>query len=590
MLNRRHPATTVRAASAPWVVRSLRDWAGLAGLIALFGLAGCAASSLDDGMLPAVNAGRYGGVGAALSQRLTEDRSSRDYVLDRARLLSVALAEGSPDAAEEVANEYFAMLRTQGLNEDRTIRSVVFSDGVRIWKGEPFEQALGYTQIALQKAMRGEWDNARAASQSSLFLLKDFTDNELSGGKGGPSAIQVARRAAQLDQARGQGAGDQYIDNGYAAVKTDYALGYLLTGVASLALARPDEAADNFREAARLEPSLELLAEELLGGGFNTVLVVDFGRGPTKINTGPDGAFTAFQPNARSTPDALSAQVIGPGGVEPAERFAAAIDLNRMSSTLKWNNLDDVRQAKSLLGTGLLVGGAAVAVTSEDDEARWVGAGMVLAGLLLKATATADTRYNEFLPQRTFVVPVTIAEPGSSVAVQLDRDTASRMVLPALDPPAAGVIQLRYVRLPPIGGQAWQQGTMVYANDRFAGPIAGDDLPFILGGRCVKKPSLKVLQHYQASGNLRDYTLIDLENLYREEAISLSVEDQRGGFRKHILEGGDSMVCPLGGTTGFTRLMCQVHRPYQPRSRALIDAIGRLKSEPRNAIDVQPSP
>jgi len=219
-----------------------------------------------------------------------------------------------------------------------------------------------------------------------------------------------------------------------------------------------------------------------------------------------------------------------------------------------------------------------VAVGSEDDEARWVGAGVALAGLLMKATATADTRHNEFLPQRTFVVPVTIQDRASSIAIELDREPTSRIVLPAIDPPADGTLQLRYVRIPPIGGQSWRDGRIMYANDRFEGVVAGDGLPYLLGGTCVRTPSFETLQRYQSAGNLRDYTVNDLENLYREEGITLSVEDQRGGFRKHILEGGDSLVCPLSGTTGYSRLMCQSHPPYQPKTRSVAEAAARVRS------------
>src|SRR6185369_14807979 len=199
-------------------------------------------------------------------------------------------------AAEEVANQTFRLLRTQGLNADRTTASIVLNEDIKIWKGEPFEQALSYTYIAIQKAELGQWDNARAAANASLFLLKDFGHNERGQEM---TNIEVARRAAEQD-ARSSGAGDRYINKGYTPIKTNFVLGYLLNGLANKALAREDEANDNFHEAAAINAAFEPLAKELSTGAYNTVFIVDYGRGPEKIATGPDNAFSSFVPRSGS--------------------------------------------------------------------------------------------------------------------------------------------------------------------------------------------------------------------------------------------------------------------------------------------------
>src|SRR6185369_8080879 len=199
-------------------------------------------------------------------------------------------------AAEEVANQTFRLLRTQGLNADRTTASIVLNEDIKIWKGEPFEQALSYTYIAIQKAELGQWDNARAAANASLFLLKDFGHNERGQEM---TNIEVARRAAEQD-ARSNGAGDRYINKGYTPIKTNFVLGYLLSGLANKALGRTDEANDNFNEAVVVNASLKPLANNLAKGTYNTVFIVDFGRGPTKTASGPDKAFASFVPNTRS--------------------------------------------------------------------------------------------------------------------------------------------------------------------------------------------------------------------------------------------------------------------------------------------------
>jgi hypothetical protein len=555
-------------------------------------LAGCQAQQLDPNLVAATDVGRYGGARVALEKKLPQDPSDRSYILERLRLLILTLADGQPGAAEEVANQTFRLLRTQGLNADRTAASIVLNEDVKIWKGEPFEQALGFTYVAIQKAEVGQWDNARAAAGASLFLLKSFGDNERGQEM---SNIEVARRAAEEDARKGEGAGDKYINKGYTPIKTNFVLGYLLDGLANKALGRTDEANDNFHEAAVINASLEPLAKELATGTYNTVFIVDFGRGPEKIATGPDGAFSRFVPRTPSDSSPLTVSVTaGPessgGGINvfAAKSLPQVQDINRMAASLMWNNLEDVRQAKSAVGTGLLYGGLAAAAYGanggggrhHNETVALAGLGAAAAGLLLKSTAHADTRHAEFLPQRVYVVPLNIASRASTVTLDVG---GGRLVLPAIDPPTdPRGLQLRYVRMNPAPGQPWAaSGQVVYSNDYSQWRVDGDTLPYIMGGRDCSTPSPRVLERYQSAGNLRNMTTVDLENLYREEGIALTLEDQQGRSRKHILEGGDSLVAPLPGTAGYARLFDQIHEPYKPKSKALEELLSQLRGEQR---------
>jgi tetratricopeptide (TPR) repeat protein len=550
------------------------------GALAALLLSGCASHQLDPNLVAATDVGRYGGARVALQKSLSDDPADRAYILGRLRLLILTLADGVPAAAEEVANQTFRLLRTQGLNADRTTAAVVFNEGVKIWKGEPFEQALGYTYIAIQKAQLGQWDNARAAAGASLFLLKDFGDNERGREM---SSIEVARRAAEEDARRGEGAGDRYINRGYTPIKTNFVLGYLLAALSNKALGREDEASDNFNEAIVVNPGLTPLVEQLQGGGYNTVFVVDYGRGPTKVATGPDNAFARFMPNTASDGRGIVAAVSG--GEAASAQAPPVQDINRMAASLAWNNLEDVRQAKSLLGTGLLVGGLATAGTARDRDGRthqnqaFIGAGLALTGLLMKATAHADTRHAEFLPQRVYLVPVDIRSRDAVVTLEVEGDPSSRIVLAAVDPPPeGGPFQLRYVRMNPRSSPAWAtSGAVLYGNDGYGGRVEGDTLPYILGGRDVSLPTVDAMERYRGAGNLADMTASELENLYREEGIALSVEDQQGRSRKHVLEGGDSLVAPLPGTAGYARLFGQLHPPYQPKGQAVRELAEKIR-------------
>lgn len=536
--------------------------------LAVLSCVACCAPRSSPTLAQALTTGEASPAIIDLQKNLPSDRSDRSYILDRMRLLLLGLLNGTPDEVEETANQTFALLSTQGINADKTVSAAVINERVKIWKGEPFEQALAFHYIAVQKAQRGEWDNARAAASSSLFRLKDFGDNER-GGK--LTSADLARRAAQQD-ARSPGGGDAYLDKGYVAVKTDFALGYLMNAVSNLALGRIDEAADNFREAQTLDPSLAPLCSDLSSRRFNTVLIVDYGVGPMKVAYGPDDSLARFQPRQPSDGRPLSVTTISPTGrTEAAVEAAAACDVNIMAQSLMWNNLEDVRRAKSFFGNAMMIGGTAVAIGANDSGAQLAGLAVAVAGLLVKASARADTRSCELLPRSIFVVPVSITEPSTSVLLEVPGDPRSRLVLTDLSPPPTAAPQLRYARLVPSPGPWASAPEAVYANARTRREVAGGDFPYIMGGRCVRFPSPDVMDSYHRAGNLKNLTAVELESMYREEGITFTVEDQRGRAAVHILEGGTSLVCPLAGTTGYKRLFGQTHPPYRPRSRALRD-------------------
>ncbi len=533
----------------------------VAGLAAAVAASGCASSAPGPRVEAAITAGEYGTAREFLFTHMEQDREERNFILDRMRLSIATLADGYPDSAEIPANELFQLLRTQGVNQDKTVAAAIFVDDVLIWKGEPFEQALGYYYIALQKAMIGDWGNARAAAQGSLFLLKDFGENMLGNRL---STEEIARRALRHDQragAEGEGDGD-YLDHGYQPIETNFALGYLMSGLASQALGRAEEASDNYRKAVRYNQGLRQVTEALLAGATNTVLIVEAGWGPEKVRYGMDGAFSRFQPRWPSDDPPVFAQVSGGS----SEAVGCACDVNTLAQDHMWNNMEDVRVAKSRIGTGLMGAGAIVSATSNSEGAQWAGLGMILAGALMKASSRADVRYNDLLPQAVYVVGLSVASDDSTIELSVSDNPAWLLALPAIDPPPA--FQVLYARVPPSPSPlGWaQSGAVFYANDEYGRQVEGGDLPFILGGRCVRSPSPRVLEEYQRAGWLRDVTINDLENLYREEGLAWTIEDQGGFAGRHVLEGGRSLVCPRPGSAGYARVFGQLHEPYRPRS------------------------
>jgi len=226
--------------------------------------------------------------------QVEDDRGDRRYMLDRMRAGVLNLDAGDPVRAERWFAEVYDVLRTQGLNEDKTVRSVVLTEGVKVWKGEPFEQAMALVYYGFVQASLGSWDNARAAAGNALFYLRDF-DAEEAGepGSGGERRIdteEIARRAAAYEaKQRGEepeyASGDEYLDHGYVAEENNFTMAYLLHGIASQQLGRDDEASDYFNRVVKLSPRHRPLVKRLRAGDYNTIVVVADGRGLTMAMT-----------------------------------------------------------------------------------------------------------------------------------------------------------------------------------------------------------------------------------------------------------------------------------------------------------------
>jgi tetratricopeptide (TPR) repeat protein len=381
-----------------------------------------------------VGRGNYDQPREHLQQRVDEhgelwrSRLDRREILDRYRLGVVALAAGDVQEAERPLRETFELLASHGINRRKQLAATIINEDQKIWKGEPFEQAMAFYYVGLVYAMMDSWDNTRAAAHNALYHLEDY--DPLSR-RIDPDTLE--RRAHQLELGRTPPPVSPP-QTGFVPVRTDFVLGYLVNAIANQQLGRDDEARDNFREAARLDGRLEPLIEAFRGGDYNTVMVVDFGLGPAKRGAGPDGAIVRFVPRTPSTGAPLHIENLS---------YPPVVDLNALAEDHKWNRYEALRVTKSNLGTGMMVGGVATAASSNDEIAQLVGLGLVVGGALLKAGAHADLRYCDVLPQRTYLIPMKI-EQSRTVTVRVEGQSLSRRS----DPPPHRGTQLIYVRFP----------------------------------------------------------------------------------------------------------------------------------------------
>jgi hypothetical protein len=573
---------------------------GTLGTLALL-LAGCAPYERDQQLIDLVRRGELGEARMQAVERSSPNTGDRDYLLDRYKIVALSLADGVPESSRTQRERLYDLLRTQGLNKDNTVGSFILGEGnARIWKGEPFEQAMAYCLIGAGDGIRGDWGNVRAAANNSLFLLRDFSGS-LNGRSSSSDSLagQEAVRRRVIDAASddsGSTGGDAQ-PFAYTPIASDFELGYVLKALANRAMRDTGELDETLATLEKVAPRLGDFAQTIRTGDFNCALIVDAGFAPRKVRTGPGGAIAAWDAAFGSTPDdaPLIVQAFA-GDWQDRWTFPVITDTVRLARDLRWNNLEDLRLAKNALGDVAIVGGAVMAGASDDRSVQLAGLGLVLAGLAMKSTSGADTRHCELLPQRTYVALLRLPASDEAIGgtastpvrlrVQIANRPETALLLPAVPRPRSGNIDLHYIRLPETG-QPWQTAdTVRYANDAAATSAAAtnpaDDLtPWILGGRCVRTPTDASVARMHAAGILTSLSLRDLQDLYREEGIRIVGLDDAGEFGMHILEGGTWLFTPAPGSTGFVRLFSQDHGPYTPRSarvRAIAEDLARTKA------------
>ncbi|MBX9737692.1 MAG: hypothetical protein K2X32_12285, partial [Phycisphaerales bacterium] len=564
-------------------------------------LPGCGPRARDLELINESNRAQFADARIAASND-AQKSSDRDRLMHDMNTLIAALADGVPAAGEAPARRVYDTLRTAGINEGKTVEAFFTTeDSARTYKGEPFEQALSFCYIGLFDALSAggsDWGNLRAGANNSLFTLRDFVGSVTPGQPRASAnderrdrSTRRTRRAMnepapaapeQPAPSPDPSAANEATAPATAAtigtpIPSDFALGYALRAVAARQLNEPDEVRTTCEQLAQIDPDLRPLADLIQSGQYNTVLVVDFGIAPAKVATGDDRTIIRFQDQTPSTRDAL---IVRAG--ESRGEFPVLLDVNALARQSRWTNLEPMRRAKSLIGSGLIGAGAGALIVGTDQRSQatqLAGVGAIAAGLLLKATSYADTRQIDLMPQRVYLVLLDLPAPGAPVELQIARFPESRVVLPFVPTPrtdVGNVARLHFVRLPSAAG-AWATQPAQYWGDGMPPPNAPGlspvevNTPYILGGRCVRTPSDAVLDSYHRAGVLTEIMSISaLEQLYRDEGIKVIASGPRDTFiGAHILERGTWLFSPLPASTGAARVYNQLHPPYVPRSPLL---------------------
>jgi tetratricopeptide (TPR) repeat protein len=537
----------------PW----LRTICVLSGVMAM--LSGCGSSKQEKAGFSGVTAyyQHHYLIAEETLRAGANDRKSGDVVLNNMRLGMAALAEGDANEAERSLTHAYEYLTSGGVNAaDRTITSTLFFEGAKVWKGEPYEQAMSFYYVAALYMLRGDWENARAAANNSLFSLKDF-----------------------------EAAGDKEKPDAYKAVESDFALGYLLVAINYVLMGTPHDADRIFDHVAQLRPDLADLVAALRTGGYDTLLLVDLGRGPVKRSYGEDNARVRFEPDGRRFPVPQVSVSVDSAATQHAGH-QAVVDLWSLAQRPKWWSAETARVFRSTAGSVLAVGGlgtAGVGAASGNRDVALAGLGIALAGAALKGSSAADTRHLETLPHSTYIVPLTLGPDAHSVRVQFDREPAASGTWHDITGGTGKAPRVYYLRMHAAGGQgmpAWS-GNRLYSAD--VPTYRSGDKPWIMGGGDLTPPSQPLLDAYHAGGVLVDKSLEDLRDLYHAEGIVFTPgskvrdSDKAAGDdrrQRHIVDGGRVLFEFRPGSHGYEHVTHTVHGAYQPRGEALRSIIG----------------
>lgn len=278
-------------------------------------------------------------------------------VLNLQRLGLEAIDQRRPDIASRAFDAAIARIELVYANSEsaKKARSLWSSEGVKDYKGEPYERAMAYYYRGLLFLAEGDYENARASFRSAEY--QDTISN----------------------------------DETYAG---DFGMMSLLAGWASSCAGDPGMAEDLYQRAATQQP--EGLQPPPAGHG--TLLLVESGTSPVKTATGAYGEALTFQAG-----DNPFASVTVSGAVLPVLG-----DLGWQATTLGGRQVDTVLKGKASFREGSeTVGeigmiGFQAALGSGDSGAAGALAVVGIAAMLLSSAtkAKADIRHWENLPDR----------------------------------------------------------------------------------------------------------------------------------------------------------------------------------------------
>jgi tetratricopeptide (TPR) repeat protein len=345
--------------------------AAAAVVLAAAPLAGCASDARAENFMT-FTSGRYSAARAWHETALGQDKD--EEALDRNEAGTIALMQGDVEAAHRHFLEGFGAMEDLTATTGETVGAMVGSESSKTWKGDPYERCMNAYYLGLTYWMRDDLDNAAASFKQGV--LRDADSQE-------------------------------------GAAQSDFALLWFLIGMAQHDARHEDGGAAALDTAAKLLPENGWL-DPRRAADANVLVVLDLGFAPEKYATGASGSELRFRPRPYR---AAFADVTADG--KPLGRTIRVVDVYQQAITRGDKVLDHVNKGKAVFKTAAVITGIGVLSNSGSTSSDLIGAGLILAGLLMPAEA--DTRQWNTLPGEVQVLDARLA-PGEHVLIVAIRD------------------------------------------------------------------------------------------------------------------------------------------------------------------------
>lgn len=323
--------------------------------------------------------------------------SSNNRVLNRMEIASRSLATGHFDVAEQELDSVLNDIESIYINtpEAAKARSLWYEEGIKDFKGEPYERAMAYLYRGLLYLREGDYGNARASFEGGL--LQDAFAEE-----------------------------DQH--------QADFSLLVFLSALASQHGNSPHLAQQRWAELAQLAPGFIQPPAD-----HDTLLLVETGAAPRKLRDGMGGEVLVY----RRGRNIVAEQVT----VELGDQQVSAIplgDIYYQASTRGGRAVDRINQGKIEYKQGAYNIGSALAdvgtttqlwsAATADNSLGNAGAAIALVGVASlyfsqSVVAKADNRYWQGLPDKIHLLTYRSSDhPADTVTVNIHDANGGKLI------------------------------------------------------------------------------------------------------------------------------------------------------------------
>jgi tetratricopeptide (TPR) repeat protein len=332
------------------------------------------------------------------------NKTDENYVLNNLRLGSCAIAANDWARAEKAFSQAYEVMNSAGVNSGaRGAAAVIINEGMKVWKGEPYERAMCSFYLGVVYYQNLDYNNARACFENALFKLRDYSKDDK--------------------------------EEQYEELESDFIAAQVMLAQCWNKLGREDNADKILERAQRINPSIA--NRTTFSKAANVLLVVDFGEGPRKV-TRYDNSVLAIGPTPEEAGPLPKPKVkVDAKNIGIAGDDTSLLDTLAMAQQRKWQSMDTVRIAKAAIGAGLMTAGAVRTATAEKEGHVWTGLGLMAAGALIKASGDADLRYWENLSRGVYVIPLEL-KPGVEHNITITLSSGHSKVLKNIYAPNQG--------------------------------------------------------------------------------------------------------------------------------------------------------